>query len=110
MFVAAFTSALPVQVQATQAKRAWLLRLFAAMCPHAEHRCDVYAGLIFSTRPGALSSSRRTSRPHPAAAISRFSPAFARTFRPGWSMVPLAERVMRREGQAGHHPAQGPGR
>ena len=37
----------------------------ASTCPHAEHRWLVNAGLIFSTRPGALSSRRRTSRPHP---------------------------------------------
>jgi len=38
MFLAALTSALPVYPQATQWNRAWLLRLPAAMCPHAEHR------------------------------------------------------------------------
>jgi hypothetical protein len=59
MFLAAFTSALQAYPQATQAKRAWLLRLSAAMCPHALQRCEVNAALIFSTRPGALSSSRR---------------------------------------------------
>jgi len=81
-------------LQATQAKWAWLLRLSAAMCPHAEHRWLVYAGLIFSIRLGALSSRRLASRPQPDAAISRFSPALARMFRPGASVVPLAERVM----------------
>ena len=52
------------------------------------------AGLTFSTRPGALSSSRRTSSPHPDPRIPRFSPALARTFRPGFSRVPFADRVM----------------
>jgi uncharacterized membrane protein YhhN len=64
MFLAAFTSALQEKVQATQAKRAWLLRLSAAMYPHAEQRWLVNAGLIFSTRPGALSCSRRASWRH----------------------------------------------
>ena len=57
-------------------------------CPHAEHRWLVNAGLIFSTRPGALSSSRRTSSPQPDRRISRFSPAFCRTFRPGCPACP----------------------
>ena len=52
------------------------------------------AGLIFSIRPGALSSSLRASSPQPDRRISRFSPAFCRTFRPGAPAVPLAERVM----------------
>ena len=37
------------------------------------------AGLTFSTRPGALSASRRTSSPHPDPRIPRFSPALCRT-------------------------------
>ena len=41
------------------------------------------SGLIFSTRPGALCSSRRTSRPQPDRRMPRFSPAFSRTFRAG---------------------------
>jgi hypothetical protein len=41
MFMAAFTSALQAKLQATQAKRAWLLRLSAATCPHAEQRAVV---------------------------------------------------------------------
>jgi hypothetical protein len=65
MFLAAFTSALQAKPQATHRKRAWLSRLSDAMCPHAEQRWLVNAGLIFSTRPGALSSRRRTSRPQP---------------------------------------------
>jgi hypothetical protein len=62
--------------------------------PHAEHRWLVNAGLTFSTRPGAFSCRRRTISPHPDRKISRFSPAFCRTPRPGSSTVPLAERVM----------------
>ena len=54
----------------------------------------MYAALIFSTRPGALSCRRRSSTPQPDRRISRLSPALARTFRPGSSAVPLAERVM----------------
>ena len=46
------------------------------------------------TRPGAFSSRRRTSRPHPDRRMPRFSPALARTFRPGSCGVPLADRVM----------------
>jgi hypothetical protein len=38
MFLAAFTSALQAKPQVTHAKRAWLLRLFDAMCPHAQQR------------------------------------------------------------------------
>jgi hypothetical protein len=90
MFFAAFTSAFSVYAQATQRKRAWLSRLSAAMCPHAEQRWLVNVGLTFSTLPGALSSRRRTSRPQPERLISRFSPVFWRTLRPGASAVPLA--------------------
>ena len=94
MFLAAFTSAWPAKPQAVQAKRAWLSRDFASTCPHAEHRWLVYAGLIFSTRPGAFSCSRCTSNPQHDRRISRFSPAFWPTLRPGLPAVPLAERVM----------------
>ena len=45
------------------------------------------------TRPGALSSSRRTSSPHPLR-MPRLRPAFGATFRPGCSTLPLADRVM----------------
>ncbi len=69
--------------------RAWLLRDFASTCPHAEHRWLVNAALTFTTRPGAFCSSRRTSTPHPDRRIPRFSPAFCRTFRPGFSRVPF---------------------
>src|SRR5437879_3138486 len=54
MFLAAFTSALSAYPQAVQQKVAWLSRLSAATCPHAEHCWLVYAGLTFSTRPGAF--------------------------------------------------------
>jgi hypothetical protein len=64
MFLAAFTSALQAY-------------------PQAVHH-----------RPGALSSRRRTSSPHPDRLISRLSPALAATFLPGLAAVPLAERVM----------------
>jgi hypothetical protein len=94
MFLAAFTSAWQAKPQAVHRNRAWLSRESRSTCPHAEHRWLVNAGLIFSTRPGALSSSRRTSRPHPDPRMARFSPALARTFRPGFSRVPLADRVM----------------
>ena len=80
--------------QAVHTNRGWLSRDFASTCPHAEHRWLVNAGLTFSTRPGALSSSRRTSSPHPDPRIPRFSPAFCRTFRPGFPRVPFADRVM----------------
>ena len=83
MFLAAFTSALQAYPQATQPNRAWLSRLPAAMCPHAEHRWLVYAAVTFSTRPGAFCSRRRTSTPQPEARMARLSPALARTFRPG---------------------------
>ena len=94
MFRAAFTSALPAKPQAVHTKRAWLSRDSGSTCPHAEHRWLVKCGLTFSTRPGALSSSRRTSRPHPDRRMPRFSPALARTFRPGAPAVPRANRVM----------------
>ena len=83
-----------MNLQATQRKRAWLLRLSAAMCPHAEQRWLVKCGLTLSTRSGALSSRRRTRRPQPDRRISRLSPALARTFLPGFWAVPLAERVI----------------
>jgi hypothetical protein len=83
MFRAAFTSALSAKPQAVHTKGAWLWRDFASTCPHAEQRWLVNAGFIFSTRPGALSSSRRTSRPQPDRMISRFSPAFWRMLLPG---------------------------
>ena len=92
--LAAFTSALQAKPQAVQTKRAWLSRDSASTCPHAEHRWLVNAGLIFSTRPGALSSSRRTRSPNPTVRISRLSPDLAWTFLPGFPAVPLAERVM----------------
>ena len=94
MFFAAFTSAWPAYPQAVHRKRAWLSRDFGSTCPHAEHRWLVNAGLIFSTRPGALSSRRPTSSPQPDLRISLFSPALARTFRPGLRAVPLPDRVM----------------
>ena len=53
MFLAAFTSACSVKLQARQAKTAWLLRLPAATFPHALQHCEVYAGLTLWTRPGA---------------------------------------------------------
>src|SRR5438105_3837491 len=83
MFRAAFTSAWSAKPQAVHTKRAWLSRDSASTCPHAEHRWLVNAGLIFSTRPGALSSSLRASSPQPERRISRLSPVFCRTFWPG---------------------------
>ena len=94
MFLAAFTSALQVYLQAVHRKTAWLSRDFPSTCPHAEQRWLVWCGLIFSTLPGALFSRRPTSRPHPDRMMLRFSPLLARTFRPGLSLVPFAERVM----------------
>jgi len=70
----------------------WLSRDSGSRCPQPEQICDVYAAGTFSTRPGALSASRRASRPQPDRRISRLSPAFARTFRPGLPCVRLAER------------------
>src|SRR5438046_1267423 len=87
MFFAALTSALSVYAQATQRKRAWLLRLSGARCPHAEQRWLVNAGLTFSTLPGALSSRRRASRPQPERLIPRFRAALAATLRPGALMA-----------------------
>jgi hypothetical protein len=94
MFLAAFTSAWQAYPQAMHRKTAWLSRDFGSTCPHAEHRWLVNAGLIFSTLPGAFSSRRRTSRPHPDRRMPRFSPDLARTLRPGASRVPFADRVM----------------
>jgi hypothetical protein len=92
MFRAAFTSAWQAYPQAVHQKTAWLSRDFGSTCPHAEHRWLVNAGLIFSTRPGALSCRRRISRPQPDRRIPRLSPAFCRTLRPGFSRVPFADR------------------
>ena len=94
MLRAAFTSALPAYPQAAHRNRAWLSRDLPSTCPHAEHRWLVYAAGTLSTRPGALSSSRRTSSPQPDREIPRFSPVLARTLRPGRSTVPFADRVM----------------
>src|ERR1700749_3284325 len=94
MFRAAFTSALQAKLQATQRKTAWLSRFPRATCPHELQHWDVYAGGTFSTLPGALSSRRRTSIPHPDLWISRLRPAFWATFRPGALAVPFAEAVM----------------
>ena len=38
MFLAAFTSALQVYLQAVHRKTAWLSRDFPSTCPHAEQR------------------------------------------------------------------------
>jgi len=94
MFLAAFTSAWQAKPQAVHRKTAWLSRDFGSTCPHAEHRWLVNAALTFSTRPGAFSSRRRTSSPHPDRKIPRFSPDLARTFRPGARVVPFADRVI----------------
>src|SRR5450759_3164107 len=96
MFLAAFTSACAVWPQDRQPQRAGLSRASAAVYPQAWHRCDVYAALTCSTRPGAFCSSRVTSTPQPWSRMARFRPAFGRTFVPGASTVPLAERVMLR--------------
>src|SRR5829696_9947993 len=96
MLHAAFTSALPVQAQTTQAKRAWLLRLSAATCPQTWHRCDVNAAGVLSTRPGAFCSRRVTTRPQPWPRMPLFKPAFCRTRFPGRSTVPFALLVMAR--------------
>src|SRR5271169_3834749 len=94
MLMAAFTSAWQVKPQAVHRKTAWLSRESRSTCPHAEHRWLVNAGPTFSTRPGALSCSRRTSSPQPEPRMPRFSPALARTLRPGFSRVPFADRVI----------------
>src|ERR1700685_226290 len=69
MLMAAFTSALAAKPQAVHRNTAWLSREPRSTRPHAEHRWLGNPGLISSTRPGALSSSRRTSKPHPEARI-----------------------------------------
>src|SRR5690242_10105394 len=94
MFLAAFTSAWQAYPQAVHTNRACLSRDLASTCPHAEHRWLVNAALTFSTRPGAFSCRRRTSRPHPDRRMPQFSPAFCRTRRPGFCTVPFADRVM----------------
>ena len=95
MFLAAFTSAWAWRPQARHRNLDWLSRDSGSRCPQPEQVCDVYTGLIFSTRPGALSARRRTSSPHPDRRISRFSPALAPTFRPG---------LLRPPSGAGHIP------
>ena len=83
-------------VQASHSKTAWLLRFPGATCPHAEHRCDVYAAGICSTRPKALCCKRAASRPQPLRLIARLSPRFWATRTPG-----LLDGAARR---AGHRP------
>ena len=110
MFLAALTSALLPYPQAAQRKAAWLSRLSAATCPHAEHCWLVYAGWIFSTRPGALSDRRRASRPHPLARMPRFRPAFCLTLRPGsGGAAGGAGHVLIRRPQRGSGRTSGPG-
>src|SRR4030088_2038251 len=97
MLRAAFTSALHgPAVQASHSKTAWLLRFPGATCPHAEHRCDVYAAGTCSTRPKALCCRRATSWPQPLRLIARLSPRFWATRTPGCATVPRAERVIAR--------------
>ena len=101
MLRAAFTSALHgPAVQAWHSKTAWLLRFSGATCPHAEHRCDVYAAGMCSIRPKALCCNRAASRPHPLRLMARLRPRFCATRRPGCSMVPRALRVMARTSRA----------
>jgi hypothetical protein len=101
MLRAALTSALHCPaLQATQTKTAWLLRFSGAMCPQAEHRCDVYADGTPSSRPVALWSSRATSWPHPWRLIARLRPRFCATRTPGRSRVPRVERVIARTSSA----------
>ena len=97
MLRAAFTSALHgPAVQASHSKTAWLLRFPGATWPHAEHRCDVYAAGICSTRPKALCCKRVASRPHPLRRMARLRPRFWATRWPGCSTVPRCG--------AGHRP------
>ena len=104
MLRAAFTSALHgPALQASHSKTAWLLRFSGATCPHAEHRCDVYAAGICSTRPEALCCRRAASSPHPLRLMPRLRPRFWATRTPGCSTVPRAVRVIapRRELRCG---------
>ena len=101
MLRAAFTSALHgPALQASHWKTAWLLRFSRATCPHAEHRCDVYAAGICSTRPEALCCRRAASRPHPLRLMPRLRPRFCATRTPGCSTVPRAVRVIARTSRA----------
>ena len=59
-----------------------------------EDRLALYAEVTFWIRPGALASRRLTTKPQPDRMISRFSPALAATFRPGWPTVPFADRAV----------------
>ncbi len=76
------------------------LAVSGATCPHAEHRCDVYAAGICSTRPEALCCSRTASRPHPLRLMARLSPRFCATRTPGCCSVPRAVRVIARTSRA----------
>ena len=97
MLRAALTSALHrPAVQASHSKTAWLLRFPGATCPHAEHRCDVYAAGTCSTRPKALCCKRVTSWPQPLRLIARLSPRFWAT--PDTRLLDRAARG------AGHRP------
>jgi len=101
MLRAAFTSAShgPV-VQASHSKTAWLLRFLGATCPHTQHRCDVYAAGIRSTRPKALCCKRAANKPQALRLIPLFRPRLAATPAPGCSTVPRAERVIARTSRA----------
>ena len=91
---AGFTSALSWCRQATHRESGWFLRDSRAMCWPALQVCQVYAGLIFSIRPGVFCFGRVSSAPQPRVWMPRLSPAFARTPRSGLAMVPRAGRVM----------------
>ena len=72
----------------------WLSRALRSTTPHAQQRWLVNAGLTYSTRPAALWARRPANRLQPGRRIDRFNPAFCRTWRPGWAIVPRALRVM----------------
>ena len=85
-------------LQATQEKTAWLLRFSGAMCPQAEHRCEVYAAGARSIRPGFVVESG--NQPPCLTADARLRPLFCATRTPGWSIVPRAVRVIARTSSA----------
>ncbi len=66
--------------------------------PQDEHAFDdgSYLPIVATDEPyhAVLYSSCRRSSPNAASSTERFSPDFAATFFPGFSTVPLAERVI----------------
>src|SRR5260370_37898151 len=80
MLRAAFTSACDLYPHARQRNCACVTRFPAAICPHCEHRCEVWRGAAPpTTPPPPFALARRTPRnnPPPPPGIDLFRPALS---------------------------------